>query len=150
MLGILDADHEESSPGASTLLISRLECVVAGQSRTVRLTPGTLAARAYGREEVSEEFRCNFGLNPSYRATILSAPLRVAGVDANGEVRVVELANHRFFVATLFLPQLSSTPTAPHPLVVAYLRAAVVFHDACRSRSQSEHGSAAATQREGR
>ena len=135
-MGILDADHEETSPQASTLLISRLVCAIASQRRAVRLTPGTVAARAYGREEASEEFRCNFGLNPKYRATILSEPLRVAGVDANGEVRVVELANHRFFVATLFLPQLSSTPMAPHPLVVAYLRAAAAFHETRRVRSQ--------------
>jgi CTP synthase (UTP-ammonia lyase) len=120
------------------LLISRLECVIAGQTRTVRLTPDTISARAYGREEVIEEFRCNFGLNPRYRAKILSEPLRVAGVDENGEVRVVELGNHRFFVATLFLPQHSSTPTAPHPLIVAYLRAAAAFHESRGSHSQSE------------
>jgi CTP synthase (UTP-ammonia lyase) len=99
---------------------------------------------------VSEEFRCNFGLNPSYRSAILSEPLRVAGVDANGEVRLVELGTHPFFVATLFLPQLSSAPTAPHPLVLAYLRAAAAFQDARRTRWQFQHGSTAAAQREGR
>jgi CTP synthase (UTP-ammonia lyase) len=41
----------------------------------------------------------------------------------------MELMNHRFFVATLFLPQLSSSPATPHPLIMAYLRAAAVFHD---------------------
>jgi CTP synthase (UTP-ammonia lyase) len=94
----------------------------------VRLTPGTTTARAYGRVEATEAFRCNFGLNPDYRATILRPPLRLAGVDENGEVRVVELDGHPFFVATLYLPQLSSTPAAPHPLVVAYLRAATALH----------------------
>lgn len=129
MLGIQEADHEETSPQASLLLISRLECSVAGQARIVRLAPGTTTARAYGRAEATEAFRCNFGLNPEHRATILRQPLRVAGVDENGEVRVVELDGHPFFVATLYLPQLSSTPTVPHPLVVAYLRAAAAFHD---------------------
>ena len=132
------------------LLISRLECSIAGQTRTVRITPGTRTARAYGREEAQEAFRCNFGLNPRYREKILSEPLRVAGVDDDGEVRVVELANHRFFVATLFLPPLSSTPAAPHPLVVAYLRAAAAFHAARRVHSQSAHGNIAAAQQEGR
>ncbi|HYL81188.1 MAG TPA: hypothetical protein VEU07_10280 [Candidatus Acidoferrum sp.] len=119
-------------------MISRLECAIAGQSGAVRFMPGSLSARAYGREEASEEFRCNFGLNPKYRSAFASEPLRVAGVDANGELRVVELANHRFFVATLFLPQLSSTPTFPHPLVLAYLRAGAAFRDARRARPQSE------------
>ena len=119
------------------LLISRLECSIAGETRTVRITPGTRTARAYGREEAKEAFRCHFGLNPRYRAKILSEPLRVAGVDDDGEVRVVELGNHAFFVATLFLPQLSSTPAAPHPLIVAYLRAAATFRDSRGIRSVS-------------
>jgi CTP synthase (UTP-ammonia lyase) len=50
-------------------------------------------------------------------------------VDQEGEVRVIELTNHQFFVATLFLPQLSSSPESPHPLITAYLRAAVAFRD---------------------
>jgi CTP synthase (UTP-ammonia lyase) len=83
-------------------------------------------------------FRCNFGLNPRYRERILGEPLRVAGVDDEGEVRVVELGNHPFFVATLFLPQLSSTPAAPHPLIVGFLRAAETFRDSRRFRSQGE------------
>lgn len=44
-----------------------------------------------------------------------------------GEVRAVELPNHRFFLATLFQPQLSSTPDTAHPVVVAFLRAAARF-----------------------
>lgn len=95
----------------------------------MRLTPGTTSAGAYGRDDAREEFRCNFGLNPRYRQQVLQEPLRVAGVDENGEARIIELANHPFFVATLFLPQLSSTPAAPHPLIEAYLRAAAAFHD---------------------
>ena len=119
------------------MLISRLECTIAGQVRTVRLDPGTTAARAYGSEEATEAFRCNFGLNPSYRATVLSEPLRVSGVDEDGAVRVVELGGHPFFVATLYLPQLSSTPAAPHPLVVAYLRAVIAFQDSRGVRAPS-------------
>ena len=116
-------------------LISRLECSIAGQTRTVRFTPGTTTARAYGHEGAQEAFRCNFGLNPRYRAKVLSGPLRVAGVDDDGEVRVVELGDHPFFVATLFLPQLSSTPATPHPLIVEFLRAAAAFRDSRRIRS---------------
>jgi CTP synthase (UTP-ammonia lyase) len=110
-------------------LISRLACSLAGEVRTVRLLPGTTAVRAYGRAEVEEAFRCTFGLNPGYRAAILGGPLRAAGVDDDDAVRVVELAGHPFFVGTLFLPQLASTPLTPHPLIVGYLRAAAAFHD---------------------
>jgi CTP synthase (UTP-ammonia lyase) len=87
--------------------------------------PGTLCRQAYGEDEAVEEFRCNYGLNLNYRDQIAAGELKVAGVDANGEVRIIELADHRFFVATLFLPQLSSSFDRPHPLIVAYLQAAL-------------------------
>lgn len=129
MLARQDADHEETAPSASTLLINRLACSLVGQTRTIRFTRGTKAHQAYGVEEASEQFRCNFGLNPAYRTLVLSGPLQCTGVDREGEARVVELAGHRFFMATLFLPQLGSSPAAPHPLIRAYLSAAEAFHD---------------------
>jgi CTP synthase (UTP-ammonia lyase) len=49
----------------------------------------------------------------------------VSGVDQDGEVRVVELPTHPFFVATLFVPQAASRAHAPHPLVSAFVSAAV-------------------------
>ena len=47
----------------------------------------------------------------------------VTGRDANGEARVVELPDHEFFLATLFVPQTLSTPEAPHPLIGAFITA---------------------------
>ena len=87
--------------------------------------PGTLARQVYGEEETVEEFRCNYGLNCEYRDKISIGELKVAGVDTNGEVRMVELSDHRFFIATLFLPQLCSSSDKPHRLIVAYLKAAM-------------------------
>jgi CTP synthase (UTP-ammonia lyase) len=102
---------------------------------------GSLVHRAYGRDEAAEQFRCTFGLNPTYRELVTGKPLRVAGFDREGEVRAVELMNHRFFVATLFLPQLSSSPEAPHPLITTYLKAAVGFHDS-RTRGVNQEKAA--------
>jgi CTP synthase (UTP-ammonia lyase) len=85
--------------------------------------PGTVAHQIYQKDEVTEQFRCNYGLNPQYRDIISQGGLQVTGVDAQGEARIVELPGHRFFMATLFLPQLTSTPHIPHPLIVAYLQA---------------------------
>jgi len=127
VLGIRDAEHEETTPDASNLVISKLCCSLVGQAQTIKIVRGTLAHRAYGKDETVEEFRCNYGLNPEYRDKIGIGGLTVAGVDSNGEVRIVELPDHRFFMATLFLPQLSSSFDMPHCLVVAYLKAAIAF-----------------------
>ena len=60
--------------------------------------------------------------------------LKITGVDVEGEARIVELSDHTFYVATLFLPQVSSKPDRPHPLIVAYLRAAIAFHNSLQRK----------------
>jgi CTP synthase (UTP-ammonia lyase) len=127
VLAIADAEHEETAPEASHLVISRLTCSLVGTTQTIQLLPGTLTHQAYGTNAASEQFVCNYGLNPTYRDAISHGALRIVGTDASGEVRIVELSAHRFFIATLFLPQLSSGPERPHPLIVAYLNAARAF-----------------------
>ena len=66
MLGIPDAEHEETDPEALNLVISKLSCSLVGQVQTIKIVPGTLAHQVYGKEEIIEEFRCNYGLNPDY------------------------------------------------------------------------------------
>jgi CTP synthase (UTP-ammonia lyase) len=125
VLGLQDAAHGEVTPDSSTLVISKLACSLVGQAQRVEIAPGTRTHQAYGVDSVIEQFRCSYGLNPLYRETLGSGPLRVVGVDECREVRIVEIPAHRFFVATLFLPQLSSSPDEPHPLILAYLKAAM-------------------------
>jgi CTP synthase (UTP-ammonia lyase) len=122
------AEHQETAPDAAQLLITRLACSLVGQTQTIQIMPGTRAYQAYGPTAV-EQFRCNYGLNSAYREQLFGGGLRIAGTDSKGEVRIVELTDHPFFVATLFLPQLASSPEKPHPLIVAYLQAAL----ACRA-----------------
>lgn len=135
MLAIRDAEHEEIAPDASRLIISKLACSLVGTTQPITLLPGTLAHRTYGKGEATEQFVCNYGLNPAYREIISHGGLKIAGIDPSEEVRIVELSAHRFFLATLFLPQMSSTPTRPHPLIVAYLQAAQNFQ-ACQQGRQ--------------
>jgi len=53
---------------------------------------------------------------------MIKGHLKIAGIDADENARIVELAHHPFFIATLFLPQLTSTAQLPHPLIKAYLK----------------------------
>jgi CTP synthase (UTP-ammonia lyase) len=127
VLGIEDAEHEETAPTAPTLLVSKLTCSLVGKAQTIKILPGSLLHRAYGRDEVTEQFACSYGFNPQYRYKFEKGRLKVTGVDLDGEVRVVEMSDHPFYVATLFVPQISSEPASPHPLITAYLKAALSF-----------------------
>ena len=122
--GIPDAQHAETDPAASRLLIDALACSLVGKVMEVDLVEGSAAHRAYGTASTSERYYCRFGLNPAYVEPLIRGGLVVSGTDRDGEVRVVELPSRRFFVATLFVPQTSSAPGAAHPLVTAYLAAA--------------------------
>lgn len=139
MLGIQNAEHAEYDPKASTLLITPVACPVVGRPEgapklsgklKLKVTPDSLAYRIYQRqrieeiEEAEEEFLCNFELNPAFQGMMEKGGLRLVGRGENGEVRIVELSGHRFFLATLFLPQLGSRKGSPHPLITAYLEAA--------------------------
>ncbi len=123
VLGFTGAEHEETSPQASQLFISRLACSLVGRTMHITLKPGSLVARSYGRTETDESYHCNFGVNPEFEDVLRSSALRVVGSDDEGMTRAVELAAHPFFIGTLFIPQFSSTPNAPHPLILGFVRA---------------------------
>lgn len=115
------AEHAETRPDGATLIINRLNCSLVGRTQTIQIAPGTLTYQAYGSRTAVEQFKCNYGLNEKYRTQLAKDNLKIAGTDPDQNVRIIELADHPFFIATLFLPQLTSTPRQPHPLIKAYL-----------------------------
>src|SRR5262249_59779328 len=98
-------------------------CWRSGQRAAVLLKRGSSAASFYDADVVTEEYRCSFGLAASYAPTLERAGLMISGEDANGEPRVVEFARHPFYLATLFVPQLSSQSQRAHPLFKAFITA---------------------------
>jgi CTP synthase (UTP-ammonia lyase) len=125
VLGFRDAQHAEYDPYASDLFVSELECSLKGRELRITLEPGSRVAEIYGGTEAIEQYYCNFGVNPAKVDVLRASNLRITGWDVEGEVRVVELRDHPFFLATLFVPQLRSRPEHPHPLVTAFVRACV-------------------------
>jgi CTP synthase (UTP-ammonia lyase) len=127
VLGIPDADSAENSPNGENVVITPVQCatpngrlVGAGVARVVA---GTVLERLCGARDLRGEYFCSFETNGTFVARWEAAGLRVAAIGADGEMRAFELPGKRFFVATLFQPQLSSSHEQPHPIVVGYLRA---------------------------
>jgi CTP synthase (UTP-ammonia lyase) len=130
VLGFHDAQHAEYDPYASDLFVSQLECSLKGRELRITLEPGSRVAAIYGATEAIEEYYCNFGVNPAKVSLLRDSALRLTGSDVEGEVRVVELPDHPFFISTLFAPQLRSSRERPHPLVTAFIRACSHVHPA--------------------
>ncbi len=123
VLGWADAEHAETAPGAGRAVISPLECALVEIAASIHLFPGTRIATAYNVAEITEDYRCRYGLNPEFQASLLAGPLRAAAEDQTGEVRAVELDGHPFFVATLFQPERAALQNRPALLVEAFVRA---------------------------
>ncbi|HTS34842.1 MAG TPA: hypothetical protein VMH04_04160 [Candidatus Solibacter sp.] len=136
VLNIKDADSAENNSGSKNIIIYPVACAVpdrkgdapklSGVVPEIRLRPGSYLQSYYGKGEevVKEEFFCNFEINPEFEWTTMEAGFPVVARGPNGEIRAIESPTHRFFLATLFQPQLSSTEKKPHPVVLAFVQAA--------------------------
>jgi CTP synthase (UTP-ammonia lyase) len=124
VLHFKDAQHAEYDPYASTLFVTPLSCALAGKKMGITIQEGSLAHKFYRATHIEEQYYCNFGLNPAYQGALEEGGLKISGADDDGEARIVELPHHRFFIGTLFVPQILSTPQQPHPLLLAYVQSA--------------------------
>jgi CTP synthase (UTP-ammonia lyase) len=144
-LKIADADSMENNSRSSHYVVTPLSCALpnrradgpkaSGEER-LKILPGTLLHSICGSEDHSEQYYCNYGVNEEYEKQFQAAGLRVSARGILGETRAVELPGHRFFIATLFQPQLSSRPEAPHAFLLAFLRAAMRFRNTRSKKSR--------------
>jgi len=89
------------------------------------LTPGTLAAQAYGAQAVQERHRHRFELNNAYRDVLARHGMIFSGLSPNRKlVEIVELDSHPWMVGCQFHPEFTSRPTRSHPLFRAFVAAA--------------------------
>jgi CTP synthase (UTP-ammonia lyase) len=129
VLGFRDANHAEYDPYASNLFVTPLSCSLVGQTMEVLIEKDSMVAQIYGQTRVREQYYCNFGINPSHQDKLDHGGFRIVGKDADGEARILVRSDHLFYVATLFVPQLTSTIERPHPIIVAFLRAALAISE---------------------
>ena len=134
VLGIKDADTAENNSGSKNIVIYPVACAVPdraqgrpsfpARSRKSACALALICSRFIRRTPVTEEFFCNFEVNPDYEWAAMEAGFPVVARGPQGEIRAIESPTHRFYIATLFQPQLSSQPGKPHPLVLAFVQAA--------------------------
>ena len=94
-----------------------------------RIKPDTQSHRAYGALLISERHRHRYEVNNAYREQFEAGGLIISGQSPDGHlVEMVELADHPWFVAVQFHPELKSQPNNPHPLFRDFIGAAAL-HD---------------------
>lgn len=136
LLGIADADTAESAPLSDHTVITPVQCAVPQAQRGPRLSgsarvliePGSVLAALCKEPELQAEFFCSYEVNAAFEARWREVGIRFGARGVDGAVRALELPAHRFFLATLFQPQLSSSFERPHPIVLGFLQASLGKH----------------------
>ena len=165
LLGWADANSTEFDPATKHPVIDLMESQrgVTQKGGTMRLgaypcilKKGSLAAKLYGSSAshsslvtrhssltISERHRHRYELamDSEARKALEAAGLRVSGVSPDGSLaEVVELPGHPYFVACQFHPEFKSRPTAPHPLFLGLVTAALASARAPRSPRREAAG----------
>ena len=142
VLGLAGANSVEFDEKTPHPVISLLESQVQvlDKGGTMRLgayacvlKSGSVAARLYGKDEVSERHRHRYEVNNSYRSRLSDGGMVVSGHNPElNLVEMIELPDHPYFVGCQFHPEFKSKPFAPHPLFSGFIRAAVEHRDGGR------------------
>ncbi|MDP3093253.1 MAG: CTP synthase [bacterium] len=92
-----------------------------------KIRENTILSRAYGKETILERHRHRYEVNNDYRELLEKNGMIISGVSPDNQlVEAIELSqkHHPFFVGTQFHPEYQSRPLSPHPLFVAFIKAA--------------------------
>jgi len=140
VLGLLGANSTEFNAQAPHPVISLLseQMGIEDKGGTMRLggypcklVPRTLAAAAYGVEDVTERHRHRYEFNNAYREQLAQAGLITSGTSPDGSlVEISEIADHPFMLGSQFHPEFKSRPDRPQPLFREFIGAAKSLRDA--------------------
>jgi CTP synthase len=134
VLGIPKAHSTEMNPDTHDAVIAMMEeqKKITQMGGTMRLgaydceiTKDSKAAAIYNSTIISERHRHRFEFNNEYLDAFEKAGMTPVGKNPKtGLVEIVELAKHPFYIGVQFHPEYKSTVENPHPLFVAFIKAA--------------------------
>ena len=80
----------------------------------------------YGTKNISERHRHRYEVNIKYEPVLKKAGMIIVGKSPDGKLpEIVERPEHPWFIGVQFHPELKSKPFDPHPLFVAFVKAAI-------------------------
>lgn len=145
VLGLTEANSTEMDPMTPAPVIDLMDeqktiSNLGGTMRLgaydCRLKEGSLAAKAYGRTDISERHRHRYEFNSVYRNDFENAGMKCVGENpATGLVEVVEIPGKRWYVGTQYHPEYSSTVLSPSPIFRSFVDAAIAYRGERLSKS---------------
>ena len=137
VLGISDADSTEMNPTTKNPVIDLMEDqkTITDKGGTMRLGAwdcdlklGSVVRDIYKSESIKERHRHRYEFNSKYKTQMEAAGLLATGVNPDtGLVEIIELQGHPWFIGVQYHPEYKSTVASPHPLFVAFVKAALNY-----------------------
>ena len=132
VLGIKEATSTEFDVSAKDPLITLIEGknneIIGGTLRlglySCTLKEGSLAESIYNRKEIKERHRHRYEVNNAYKNRFKDSSMLFSGINEEKDlVEMIELKDHKWFVASQFHPEFASRPNRCHPLFKSFVEA---------------------------
>ena len=116
VIDIMEAQKDVTEKGG-TMRLGAYECQV---------KKGTKAFEAYQSELIRERHRHRYEFNNEYLKVFEKSGMIATGINPDTDlVEIVEIPTLKWFVGVQFHPEYSSTVLKPHPIFMAFIRAAI-------------------------
>ena len=90
----------------------------------------------YKSKQIKERHRHRYEYNNDYRDRLEAAGMLATGINPEtGLVEIIEIPAHPWFVGVQYHPEYKSTVASPHPLFVAFVKAAYSYSKSMKSAS---------------
>ena len=118
VIDLMEEQKEIKHMGA-TMRLGSWEC---------SLKEGSIAHQVYGSASIFERHRHRYEYNNRYSSQLENHGMVSTGVNPKTKlVEIVEIPDHPWFVGVQYHPEYKSTVASPHPLFVAFVKAAKTY-----------------------
>ncbi|AUS07116.1 CTP synthase [Pseudotamlana carrageenivorans] len=148
VLGIKDAASSEMNANTKHAVIDLMEDQknITDKGGTMRLGAwacdlklGSVVHDIYKTQTISERHRHRYEFNGNYKDQMEAAGMIATGLNPDtGLVEIVEIPEHPWFVGVQYHPEYKSTVANPHPLFVAFVKAALTNSRGKKSASMAK------------
>jgi CTP synthase len=149
VLGIADANSTEMNSVTPNPVIDLMEeqKSITDKGGTMRLgswacelKEGSIAHSVYNEKVIKERHRHRYEFNSNYIEQLEASGMVATGFNPDTKlVEIVEVPSHPWFVGVQYHPEYKSTVVNPHPLFVAFVKAALKYGKHRKSASVSQN-----------
>ena len=91
-----------------------------------KIKKGSNSYKMYKSLEIVERHRHRYEVNPKFKEAMIKEGLNVVGTSIDGKlVEMIEIPNHKWFLACQFHPEFTSNPRDGHPIFNSYIKSTI-------------------------